>query len=88
MGMAIKLFEHEENLVTDFNEPACNGFYTFCILPDGYSRNGSPTCQEMDSKREKFKDYLKTTGLSWAEIYYGGDDYYAELLDFSHKGVE
>lgn len=50
-----------------------NGYATFCVPPDG-SKEGWPTSNYFDKRRDEFIAYLKDKQCSWLEVAYGECD--------------
>ena len=62
-----------EALVSPVIQSVVNGYFTFCIMPDG-SKMGWLDANWAEELRDKFINYITDRrGYTWAEVQYGDD---------------
>ena len=61
-----------ETLVSDLTPAAVNGYQSFAVFPDG-SKEGWWTSAEGDRCRAELIAYLKSEGVDFAHVRFGGD---------------
>lgn len=62
-----------------------NTQWSFAVLPDGGSET-FPHSEEMDDARAELMKYASFYGIQYVEVYFGGDDSYAQITN--HNGIK
>ena len=89
-ALAVEIFG---NAVSSVTPPAVNHSESFFVAPDG-SKDGWDESDDGNARRDRFKNWLRSIAyedgsspLSWVELYFGGDDNEASVIDHSSAGI-
>lgn len=74
---AIDLFDPRQ--VSEIAEAPVNGYYSFCIFPDG-SKEGWDDSDTGDRARDAMVEWLVGQSLDWVEVQYADDNWLTEIV--------